>query len=57
MTIKPRRQSPANTPVAQIGIDLRLTTDQLAQLSAEQVQAVFEGVGHLAALGLGRAGR
>ncbi len=37
-------------PVVGVALDLRLTTDDLAALSPEQVQAVFEGVGHLTAL-------
>lgn len=37
-----------------LALDMRITTEGLARLSPGQAQAVFEGVGRLAALGLGR---
>lgn len=39
-------------PVMTVGVDLRLTTHDLAKLTTEQQQAVFEGVGRLAAVGV-----
>lgn len=44
----------AERPVMKVGVDMRLTTDDLAALTAEQVEAVFEGVGRLVALGVAR---
>lgn len=38
-------------PLMKVALDMRLTSDGLARLDAEQVQALFEGFGRLAALG------
>lgn len=48
-----RRAQPVHPAVA-VSVGMRLTGDDLQQLTAEQVEAVFEGVGRLAALGFGR---
>lgn len=44
----------ARRPIAAMTVDLRLTGNDLAKLSPDQVQAVFEGVGRLAGQGLAR---
>ena len=37
-------------PVMKVGVDMRLTADDIARLTPEQARAVFEGVGRIAAL-------
>jgi hypothetical protein len=49
-----RALAKAERPIMQVGVDMCLTTNDLEKLTSEQVEAVFEGVGHLVALGMAR---
>ncbi|MGX6604792.1 hypothetical protein ACWKSP_22090 [Micromonosporaceae bacterium Da 78-11] len=46
--------APPIRPVMAVAVDMRLTPADLTRLTPEQIEAVFEGVGHLSAQGLGR---